>query len=42
VRGNSPGANAINRYLEQIKRKALEAEIELIKEGIDITAKSLS
>ena len=41
VRGNSPGVNAINRYLEQIKRKALEAEIELIQEGIDITAKSL-
>jgi site-specific recombinase XerD len=41
VKGNSPGINAINRYLEQIKRKALEAEIELIKEGINITAKSL-
>ncbi len=41
VIGNSPHANALNQYLEQLKRKALEAETTLIKEGEPVSAKAL-
>lgn len=41
VKGNTPDANSMNSYLEQFKRKALEAETKLLKEGSIITAKKL-
>lgn len=41
VRGSSPTANALNSYLEQLSRKVLETETMLLKEGSEITARSI-
>ncbi|MEX2345285.1 MAG: site-specific integrase [Balneolaceae bacterium] len=41
VRGNTPGVNAINNYLDQLKRQALNAETQLIKEGSEVSSEML-
>ena len=41
VKGTRPNAKSINRYLEQLKRKAYDAETQLLCEQKTITAKKI-
>ncbi|MCC5940172.1 MAG: site-specific integrase [Balneolaceae bacterium] len=41
VKGNTPTSNAINRVLDEYRRKVLEAETELIKERKPVTASTI-
>lgn len=41
VKGNSPKVHALNTQLDQYERRALEAESQLLKTNIKVTAQSL-
>lgn len=41
VKGNTPNVNSINNHLEQLFRKALDAETQLLREGSEVTASAL-